>query len=136
MKNFIWYLGLILILVLIYVKTIWIYQWVHLSLLPCAWLTPPVVHHAGMLALSLHCTDFLLVCFYGSQFCSPAKNQTSFSQSKGCFSFLWRWQNCVWTGLQGLHINYTNMICIRRNVYHLQFLRKTFLNNQKIHLIR
>ena len=76
--------------------------------LPCNWLPPPLVYRVVLLTTSLHC--FLFVCFYRSQFCSPAINQISHSQSKGWFPFilLCRWEK-YWTGLLGLCINYTNM---------------------------
>ena len=63
-------------------------------------------------ALHMHensCT--VLICFYRSQFCSPAINQLSLSQSKRWFPLilLCRWEKYHWTGLLGLCINYTNM---------------------------
>ena len=72
---------------------------------------------------------FLFVRIYGSLFCSPAINQTSRNQSKGWFShiLLCRQEKYYWTGLLGLHINYNNMIYIRRNKSHLQFCGKHFL---------
>ena len=76
----------------------------------CAWVAPLLVHCIVMVILSLRCAGFF-VCFNGSQFCSRTINQTSFSKSKGWFSFilLCRWEKYRRTGLLGLHIYDTNM---------------------------
>ena len=80
--------------------------------LPCASLPSPLDHCVVMLANSLCCAVFFVCLFLQSRFCSPAINQISHSQSKGWFPFilLCRWEKYNWTGLLGLHINYTNMI--------------------------
>ena len=52
--------------------------------LPWTWLPPLLVHHV---ATSRFCTD-CFCCFYRNQFCSPAINQISLSQSKGWFPFI------------------------------------------------
>ena len=71
--------------------------------------------HRRSSQMTLHVHENLcmvLICFYRDRFCSPAINQISLSQSKGWFPFflLCRWEKYHWTGLLGLHINYTNMI--------------------------
>ena len=64
--------------------------------LSCAWLPPPPIHRVAVLTSSLCSADFLVICFYGSRFCSPAINQTSLSQSKGWFPLLpARVMNCA-----------------------------------------
>ena len=80
--------------------------------LPCAWLPPPLVH-VVMLATSLRCTVLIFFfVFYRSRFCSPAINQISLSQSKGCFPFilLCRQEKYCLTGPLGFCTNYTNRI--------------------------
>ena len=91
----------------LYVKIIWICQWVLLFFsaffLPWTWLPPPLVHGVVMLATSLCCAEFF-ICFHRNQFCSPTKTQIFLSQSEGWFSFilLCRLEKYRWTGSLGL----------------------------------
>ena len=52
----------------------------------CAWLPPSLVHRVVILVPWLRCADFI-VCFHRRRIFCPAINQTSPSQSKGCFPF-------------------------------------------------
>ena len=64
--------------------------------------------HACYLALLI----FLFIYFHRNQFCSPAINQISLSQSKDWFPIilLCIWEKYHWKGLLGLRTNYTNRI--------------------------
>ena len=82
---------------------IWICQCVHHFFLPCVWL-PAHVYCVIMLA---PCTDFFVSLVVGSQFCSPAINQISLSQSKGWFPFIlkhfWPIGKLIWLDKNILH---------------------------------
>ena len=68
-----------------YVKIIWICQCILLFSALClvAYSSYSSCCHASYLAAL--CWFFLFVCFYRNQFCSPAINQMSLSQSKSWF---------------------------------------------------
>ena len=76
----------------------------------CAWLPPSLVHRVVILVPWLRCADFI-VCFHRRRIFCPAINQTSPSQSKGCFPFnlICKREKYHWTGLLSLRINYTNL---------------------------
>ena len=79
--------------------------------------------HASYLAALI----FLFVCFYRSQFCRPAINQISLSQSKSWFLFilLFKQEKYHWTGPLNLRINYTHMIS---ELYYICFQIPTFFH--------
>ena len=85
--------------------------WINLCFfLLYAWLPPSLVHRVVILVPWLRCADFI-VCFHRSRIFCPAINQTSPSQSKGCFPFnlICKREKYHWTGLLSLRINYTNL---------------------------